>query len=319
MEFLASFLAPLSTPAGWGEIAILMFLELALGIDNLVFISITSDRLPPDKQHIGRRLGLAAAMIMRCVLLCCVVAIMSINVVVFTLPFGVEGGQTAMNVRDLVFLAGGAYLVYKGVAELRESFEAAAAVPGAADGSAPDPRKRIGVAHAVAVIMVMDIVFSLDSVITAAGLSGHILVMIIAVIGAVSLMIIFADPISNFINRNYEIKIVALTFIMLVGVELLLEAFHIEHLFGAPISALLYAMMLFGFATALLIMLQRHVRDRALAAAGGEVASGEAASGEAANGENQVAENGATRGEAVGTEATAAHAAHAAPAGDEGK
>ena len=292
MEFLASLLAPLSTPAGWGEVAILMFLELALGIDNLVFISITSDRLPPEKQHIGRRLGLTAAMVMRCILLCCVVAIMSINVVVFTLPFGVEGGRTAMNVRDLVFLAGGAYLVYKGVAELRESFQAAAATPGAADGEAPAPRKCIGLAHAVAVIMVMDIVFSLDSVITAAGLSGHILVMIVAVIGAVLLMIVFADPISNFINRNYEVKVVALAFIMLVGVELLLEAFHIDYVFGAPVSALLYAMMIFGFATAVLIMLQRHVRDRALAAANGGAAGGgdpvaaeRAAHGEAGHGE----------------------------------
>ncbi len=289
MEFFASLLAPLSTPAGWGEVAILMFLELALGIDNLVFISITSDRLPPEKQHIGRRLGLAAAMVMRCILLCCVVAIMSINVVVFTLPFGVEGGHTAMNVRDLVFLAGGAYLVYKGVAELRESFQAAAEAPAGAGEDAPNPRKRIGLAHAVAVIMVMDIVFSLDSVITAAGLSGHILVMIIAVIGAVMLMIVFADYISNFINRNYEVKIVALAFIMLVGVELLLGAFHIEQVFGAPIPALLYAMMIFGFATSLLIMLQRHVRDKALAEQGGEAARGEAGHGEAARGKGAPA------------------------------
>ena len=111
--------------------------------------------------------------------------------------------------------------------------------------------------------MVMDIVFSLDSVITAAGLSGQILVMIIAVIGAVSIMIVFADPISNFINRNYEIKVVALAFITLVGVELLFEGFHVEALAGAPISTLLYGMMIFGFAVSLLIMLQRRVRENA--------------------------------------------------------
>ena len=263
MDFLASLVAPLTTPSGWAEVAILMFLELALGIDNLVFIAITSDRLPPEKQHIGRKIGLAAAMIMRCILLCCVVWIMSINVVVFTLPFGVEGGHTDIDVRDLVFLLGGIYLVYKGVSELRESFEAAAALPGASGQKAPEPRKRIGLAQAVLTIMVMDIVFSLDSVITAAGLSGQILVMIIAVIGAVTLMIIFADPISDFINRNYEIKVVALAFIMLVGVELLLEGFHIDYVAGAPVSTLLYGMMIFGFATALLVMLQRHVRERA--------------------------------------------------------
>lgn len=263
LEFIASLVEPLTTPAGWGEVLVLMFLECALGIDNLVFISITSDRLPPEQQHIGRKLGLLAAMVMRCILLCAIVAIMSINVVVFTLPFGVEGGRTDIDVRDLVFLVGGVYLIYKGIEELHETFVAAAEVPGPHGDKAPEPRRRISLPHAVALIMVMDIVFSLDSVITAAGLSGQLLVMIIAVVGAVSLMIVFADPISNFINRNYEIKVVALAFITLVGVELILEGFHFETLFGAPISTLLYGMMIFGFVTALLIMLQRQVRERA--------------------------------------------------------
>ena len=262
-EFLASIVAPLTTVNGWAEVLILMFLEMALGIDNLVFIAITTDRLPKDKQHIGRRLGLGAAMVMRCILLCCVVWIMSINVVLFTLPFGVEDGQTAIDVRDMVFLVGGLYLVYKGVSELKESFEAAHDLPGELGGQTPQPRKRIGLARAVGTIMVMDIVFSLDSVITAAGLSGQILVMIIAVIGAVSIMIVFADPISNFINRNYEIKVVALAFITLVGVELLFEGFHVETIAGAPLSTLLYSMMIFGFAVSLLIMLQRRVRENA--------------------------------------------------------
>lgn len=263
LEFLASIVAPLTTVNGWAEVLILMFLEMALGIDNLVFIAITTDRLPKDKQHIGRRLGLGAAMVMRCILLCCVVWIMSINVVVFTLPFGVEDGQTALDVRDMVFLIGGIYLIYKGVSELKESFEAAHDLPGELGGQTPQPRKRISLARAVGTIMVMDIVFSLDSVITAAGLSGQILVMIIAVIGAVSIMIVFADPISNFINRNYEIKVVALAFITLVGVELLFEGFHVETIAGAPISTLLYGMMIFGFAVSLLIMLQRRVRENA--------------------------------------------------------
>lgn len=263
LEFLASIVAPLTTVNGWAEVLILMFLEMALGIDNLVFIAITTDRLPKDKQHIGRRLGLGAAMVMRCILLCCVVWIMSINVVLFTLPFGVEDGQTAIDVRDMVFLVGGLYLVYKGVFELKESFEAAHDLPGELGGQTPQPRKRIGLARAVGTIMVMDIVFSLDSVITAAGLSGQILVMIIAVIGAVSIMIVFADPISNFINRNYEIKVVALAFITLVGVELLFEGFHVETIAGAPLSTLLYGMMIFGFAVSLLIMLQRRVRENA--------------------------------------------------------
>lgn len=267
MELLTGLVAPLTTPAGWGEILILMFLEVALGIDNLVFIAVTSDRLPPEKQHIGRRLGLAAAMVMRCILLCCVVWIMSINVVLVTLPFGVVGGTTPIDVRGLVFLLGGIYLMYKGVVELRESF-ADAACPAGDDGAAHG-RKRIGLAQAVFTIMVMDIVFSLDSVITAAGLSGELLVMIIAVIAAVLIMIVFADPISDFINCNYEVKVVALAFIFLVGVELVLEAFRIDSVAGAEVSTLLYAMMIFGFVTALLVMFQRRVRERAARAADG--------------------------------------------------
>ena len=264
MEFLASFFAPLATVDGWSEVIVLMFLELALGVDNLVFIAITSDRLPENKQHIGRRLGLAAAMVMRCILLCAVVWIMSINVVVFTLPFGIEGGHTDFTVHSLVFLLGGAYLIFKGISELRESFHAAKHAP-THEHTAPQPRKTIGLAQAVFTIMVMDIVFSLVSVITAAGLSGQIVVMIIAVIGAVLIMIIFADPISEFINRNFEIKIVALAFIVLVGCELVLESFHIEYIAGSPLSTLLYGMMIFAFIVSLLTMKQRHVRERAMA------------------------------------------------------
>lgn len=261
VEFLASLIAPLATPAGWGQVVILMFLEIALGVDNLVFISITSGRLPAEKQHIGRRLGLAAAMVMRCILLCCVVWIMSINVVVVTLPFGVVDGTTPINVQGLVYLLGGIYLIYKGITELVETINEPLHAGEA--GQEGGPRKMLTLPQAVVTIMLMDIVFSLDSVITAAGLSGQILVMIIAVIGAVSIMIVFADPIGTFINDNPEIKVVALCFIALVGVELLLEAFYIEEVAGAQISTLLYGMMLFGFLVGVLIMVQHHRQARA--------------------------------------------------------
>ena len=259
MEFLAGLVAPLTTPAGWAEVAILMFLEMALGIDNLVFIAITTDRLPEEKQHFGSKLGLAAAMVSRCILICCVVWIISINNTLFTLPFGIGRAETPINVRGLVFLLGGVYLIYKGITELKETF-----LDVSEQDSEDEQVKRrgtISLPRAVGIIMVMDVVFSLDSVITAAGLSGKLLVMIIAVIGAVSIMIVFADPISNFINRNPEIKILALSFITLVGVELLLQSMLVETIAGAPLSTILYAMMLFGFGVSLLIMLQRQMRE----------------------------------------------------------
>lgn len=260
MDFLASLLTPFTTIDGWTSLIMLMFLEIALGVDNLVFVSITSGRVAPEKAHITRRVGLAAAMIMRCVLLCCVVWIMSINQVLFTLPFGIEESTTPINVRDLVFLIGGGYLIYKGFAEIGE--ELAMQSDASDDEQNAHVRKIIGVPQAVVTIMFMDIVFSLDSVITAAGLSGQILVMILAVIGAVTLMIVFADPIGDFINNNQEVKLVALLFITAVGVELVLEGFHIEHVAGAEISTLLYAMMIFGFITAFILMIARKRRQK---------------------------------------------------------
>lgn len=266
MDFVAHLFSAFATPQGWIELVTLMFLEVALGIDNLVFIALTTERLAPEKRHLGRRLGLMGAMVMRCILLCFVTWFMSITAELFRLPFGVVDGTTPVTVRHLIFMAGGAYLVFKGISELREDFAAAAQPHAGGEGHAAS--RRIGLAHAVALIMVMDLVFSLDSVITAAGLSGHILVMCLAVICAVLIMIVFADPVSEFINGNPEIRVVALTFILLVGVLLLLEGFSVEEIGGVPLTPVLYCMMAFGLVVALLIMLRRKACERVLAGMG---------------------------------------------------
>lgn len=258
-----SLFAPLATLDGWLSLCMLIFLELALGIDNLVFISITTNRVKKSQQHITRRLGLMAAMLMRCFLLCCIVWILSVNVDLFTLPFGGEGEHTVINVHDIIFLLGGAYLVFKGVQELREIFHYDPSDDIDGDGISDTPKKPLSLPRAVVTIMIMDIVFSLDSVITAAGLSGQILVMCLAVILAVTVMIVLADPIADFINNNFEVKLVALLFITLVGVELLLDGLHYHEIAGADISTLLYGMMLFGFATAALIMATRKQKEKA--------------------------------------------------------
>lgn len=211
-----------TTPEAWISLLTLTFLEVVLGIDNLVFIAITSNRLPENKQYIGRRLGLAAAMVMRCILLCIAAWLVSLTNPLFTIDaIHVHGGPMAISVRDLVLICGGIYLIYKGIAELRDKLKLTE--ERAEAGHEGAKVKRIGLAHAVLVIMVMDIVFSLDSVFTAVGLSGHILIMVPAVIIAVTVMIVFADPISNFINKHAEMKILALTFIAAIGVLLILE------------------------------------------------------------------------------------------------
>jgi len=213
-----------TTAEAWISLVTLTFLEIVLGVDNIVFISITTSRLAPEKQHIGRKLGLAGAMVMRILFLS--VASYFVHLVnplfVIDLGFWTHG----VSVRDLVLFVGGVYLVYKGFSELRSTVKLEDFDDNAPDGVPND--KRIGLPRAVGTIMVMDIVFSIDSVITAVGLADHLIVMILAVMIAVFLMMIFIDPISDFINRNAEMKILALTFIAVIGVLLVLDSLGIN-------------------------------------------------------------------------------------------
>lgn len=213
-----------TTPEAWISLITLIFLEIVLGVDNLVFISITTNRLPKDKQHIGRKLGLAGALIMRIIFLCFASYLVHMTDPLFTLDFGFY--NHGFSVRDLVLLVGGLYLIYKGIdeifgmlklkeekAELSEEHKAL---------------HLITLPQAVGTIMVMDLVFSIDSVITAVGMANHLIIMIIAVMLAVFLMMAFIDPISNFINGHPEMKMLALTFIVAIGVLLVIDAagFH---------------------------------------------------------------------------------------------
>jgi predicted tellurium resistance membrane protein TerC len=219
---------PFLTAEGWISLITLIFLELVLGIDNLVFIAITTDRLPANKKHLGRRFGLIAALIMRVMLLSLGTFIIhNIQQALFTLPFNIPGVDSAIDARDLILLLGGAYLIYKGIAEIAEKIS----LEGIEHEHGSPEAKRTGLItlpRAIVTIALMDMIFSLDSVITALGLSGEILIMIIAVMLAVFVMIIFADPISDFINANPEMKILALAFITVVGIKLILEALGIE-------------------------------------------------------------------------------------------
>jgi predicted tellurium resistance membrane protein TerC len=241
MEFFAAF----STGQAWVELLVLIFLEMVLGIDNLVFIAITTNRLPLAKRHIGRRLGLLGALCMRILLLCTITWIVSHNDPLFTLP---QVG-TPITVRSLVLIVGGFYLVYKGISELRDKVALKEELSEAGHPEAVAP-KRIGLPQAIVTIMVMDIVFSLDSVITAVGLVGSLPIMIVAVILAVLVMIVFADPISEFINEHADIKILALTFILLVGCILVCSGLSIE----IPETTVYFAMF-FALAVNLLQML----------------------------------------------------------------
>ncbi len=212
-----------TTPEAWISLITLTFLEIVLGVDNIVFISITTNRLPKDKQHIGRKLGLAGALVMRCLFLCFASWLVHLTFVLVDINVGAF--HHPLSIRDVVMLAGGAYLIYKGIVELKEML---ALTEVKAEHSAEHKeRHALGLPQAVSTIMVMDIVFSIDSVITAVGLAEHLVVMIAAVIIAIVIMMVFIDPISDFINKHAEMKILALVFIAAIGVLLVLDSLGI--------------------------------------------------------------------------------------------
>ena len=273
------------SPETWVSFITLLFLEIILGIDNLVFITITCNKLPASKEHIGRKLGLAGAFISRCVFLCFASWLVHMSSDLFTLPFGRHIG---ISVRDIILIVGGIYLIYKGISELMdvvnlkeeraevagafESTEVAevAAVAGLAkDAKGTKATKantnkthsethKISLPQAIATIMIMDIVFSIDSVITAVGLAELLFVMVAAVLVAIVLMMIFVDPISNFINKNVEMKILALMFIALIGILLTLDGLDITS--GIEVfdmhaeKVMVYFAMLFSFLATLVQM-----------------------------------------------------------------
>ncbi len=216
-------LALLTTPEIWISLITLTFLEIVLGVDNIVFISLTTNRLPEEKRHIGRKLGLAGALIMRCAFLCFASWLVHLTYVLVDINLGAY--HHPLSIRDVVMLAGGAYLIYKGIIELKEMLSLTEIK--AEHSEEHKARHRIGLGQAIGTIMVMDVVFSIDSVITAVGLAEHLFVMIAAVIIAIVIMMVFIDPISEFINAHAEMKILALVFIAAIGALLVLDSLGI--------------------------------------------------------------------------------------------
>ncbi|MGN0039299.1 MAG: TerC family protein [Coriobacteriales bacterium] len=253
-------IAVLMTPEALISLVTLTFLEIVLGVDNIVFITITSNKLPQEKQHIGRKLGLAGALISRCVFLCFASYLVHLVNPIFFIPLGAE--PHPVSVRDLILFLGGAYLIYKGIAEVRSILaldEEHDQLEHEQHGeNAAEHVKRIGLGQAVGTIMVMDVVFSIDSVITAVGLAEHLIVMILAVLIAIVLMMVFIDQIADFINAHTEMKILALVFITVIGILLVLDGAginsHIEVLGMHAEKVMVYFAMIFAFVLELIQM-----------------------------------------------------------------
>lgn len=239
-----------ATPEAWISLVTLIFLEIILGVDNIVFITITTDRLKESQQHIGRKLGLAGALVMRIAFLCFASYLVHMTTALFTIDLGIY--RHGFSVRDLVLLLGGIYLLYKGIEELTSVVKVTDLREEHDAKHSKDTSKGriIGLPQAIATIMVMDVVFSIDSVITAVGLADHLIIMIIAVIAAVLLMMVFIDVVSDFINKHAEMKILALCFITVIGILLIVDGagFHTGiELLGMGLEKLLvYFAMVFS-------------------------------------------------------------------------
>jgi len=216
---MADLLSVFATPQAWIALLTLAAMEIVLGIDNLVFVAIITERLPKEQRSLGRRLGLGLALIGRLVLLFSIAWIMGL-----TEPLGefeLLGRHFELTGQSLILLAGGVFLIYKSTTEIHHKVELK-----------DDEVHTSGKGNTLGVVLVnialMDLVFSLDSVITAVGLVGEIPIMVAGIVIAMGVMIWFADPVSEFVSKHPAIKILALSFLLLIGVLLTAEAFHVE-------------------------------------------------------------------------------------------
>jgi predicted tellurium resistance membrane protein TerC len=232
----------LTDPAAWFSLLTLTVLEIVLGVDNIIFISILAGKLPPEKQGKARNIGLMLALVMRVALLCSIFWLASLKTPLFTvLNHGMSG-------RDLVLFLGGLFLLWKSVHEIHGSLEGE-------DHAKAGKATSLG--SVIFQIVVIDIVFSLDSVITAVGIASEIAVMIIAVILAIGVMFIAAKSISDFVNKHPTIKMLALSFLLLVGVVLVADGLghHVP-------KGYIYFAMAFSFGVEMLNLKMRAARQK---------------------------------------------------------
>lgn len=239
------YLTALATdPAAWVALATLVAMEVVLGIDNLIFISILTNKLPEHQRSRGRRIGIGLALILRLVLLSTVAIIVQLTTPVITLL------GHGFSWRDMILIAGGLFLVWKATKEIHHNVD-----PDPGDDMFESGRTALSFGVAIGQILLLDLVFSIDSIITAVGMTEHVPIMVIAVLAAVLVMLLAADPLANFIHRNPTIVMLALGFLLLIGTTLIAEGF------GAHVpKGYIYAAMAFSALIEALNMLARRVR-----------------------------------------------------------
>ena len=212
---LDSILPLLSDPAAWAALVTLVVMEVVLGIDNLIFISILSNKLPEEQRQKVRRIGIGLALVMRLALLSIIAWLVGLVQPVFT----VAGNEFSW--KDLILIAGGLFLVWKATKEIHHTVD-------------PSPTtdlldkkdvviNRVGAA--IFQIILLDLVFSIDSILTAVGMTEHLPIMVVAVLAAVTVMLLAADPLANFINDNPSVVMLALGFLLMIGMVLIADGF----------------------------------------------------------------------------------------------
>lgn len=236
----------LTDPQTWASLLTLTALEIVLGIDNIIFISIMAARLPPERQARGRQVGLALALITRLGLLASIAWISTLTNPLFTIA------EFDISIRDLVLIVGGLFLLGKGTTEIHQSLEGDEEGEGSTGGTS-------SFASVVVQIMLLDIVFSLDSVITAVGMAQALEVMMAAVVIAVGVMLFASGPVSNFVNGHPTVKMLALSFLLLVGVALVADGLH----FHIPKGYLYFAIAFSVLVEALNLLASRRRKKKA--------------------------------------------------------
>lgn len=245
MDYLLGLAAD---PAAWVALLALITMEVVLGIDNLIFIAILTNRLPEHKRGMGRRIGIGLALILRLLLLGSIAFIVTLTSPLFSV-FSQE-----FSWRDLILIAGGLFLVWKATKEIHHRVD---------HDPGPDlfdhKDATLGFAAAMGQIVLLDLVFSIDSIITAVGMTEHTPIMVVAVVVAVLTMLVAATPLSNFINANPTIVMLALGFLLMIGTALIAEGF------GAQVpKGYIYAAMAFSALVEGLNMLERRARKSRL-------------------------------------------------------
>src|SRR4051812_36366170 len=239
-------LALAADPAVWAALVTLVVMEVVLGIDNLIFIAILTNKLAEEHRAKARRIGIGLALILRLGLLGTVAFIVRLTRPVFTLL------DHGFSWRDLILIAGGLFLVWKATREIHHTVD-----PDHGDDDSEARPAQLGLRSAIVQILALDLVFSLDSIITAVGMTDHVPVMVVAVVIAVTAMLLAADPLARFIQANPSIVMLALGFLLMIGMTLIAEGF------GAHLpKGYIYAAMAFSAGVEGLNLLRRRARRK---------------------------------------------------------